>query len=324
MNDENTKSDKFNEWALVELMGHSRIAGRVSEQTIGGACLLRVDVPECGTDKAFTRFFGPASIYSISPMGEAEAKALCVRLRPEPVARYEVPQLQEAMEDARDPHERDHLDAIDDHRRRRVLGITPLHRNPAQIPIMLLFFDTETTGKADFKASPMAEHQPRLVELAALLTDEEGREFAAMNLVVKPDGWTIPTEASDIHGIDHKLALKIGIEHENVLHAFLGLLRAADTLVAWNLAFDDLILNVACNRELVLWSDCIAGKQRVDPMLIAKDTLKLPSKWKGGDWKWPKLTEAYQFFFGQDFDAHHAMDDVRAMARIWFEHLRQK
>ena len=37
---------------------------------------------------------------------------------------------------------------------------------------MILFFDTETTGKADFKSSPDAAHQPRLVQFAALLMDE--------------------------------------------------------------------------------------------------------------------------------------------------------
>ena len=32
-------------WAIVEIFGHTRIAGRISEQSFGGAALVRVDVP---------------------------------------------------------------------------------------------------------------------------------------------------------------------------------------------------------------------------------------------------------------------------------------
>lgn len=38
---------------------------------------------------------------------------------------------------------------------------------------MILFYDTETTGKADFRAAPDAAHQPRLVQLAAILANPD-------------------------------------------------------------------------------------------------------------------------------------------------------
>lgn len=37
--------DKFDSWAILELMGHVRLAGRVSETMIAGAPMLRLDVP---------------------------------------------------------------------------------------------------------------------------------------------------------------------------------------------------------------------------------------------------------------------------------------
>lgn len=84
---------KFDEWALVELFGHNKIAGRVSEATIAGGAFIRVDVPACGEQKAFTRYFGPSAIYSINPVSEEIARALVAQQNGRPVERYELPKL---------------------------------------------------------------------------------------------------------------------------------------------------------------------------------------------------------------------------------------
>lgn len=89
---EQTK-ESFNEWAKVELMGHNVIVGRVSEATLAGGAFLRVDVPDIGPNKAYTKFFSPSAIYGITPLTEDVARALVERYRPEPVSRFEMPQL---------------------------------------------------------------------------------------------------------------------------------------------------------------------------------------------------------------------------------------
>lgn len=53
----------FEAHAIVELMGHSRIAGRVSEQVIGGASMLRVDVPKTARCEAYTKFYSSGAVY---------------------------------------------------------------------------------------------------------------------------------------------------------------------------------------------------------------------------------------------------------------------
>lgn len=93
----------FNEWALVELFGHQKIVGRVTEATIAGGAFLRVDVPAVDENKAFTRFYGPSAIYSINPVTEEIALAMIKQYRNEPVSRFELPQLAEKVNQDDEP-----------------------------------------------------------------------------------------------------------------------------------------------------------------------------------------------------------------------------
>src|SRR6185437_6905021 len=86
-----TETEKFDQWALVEIMGHRKLAGRVTEQTIGGAALLRVDVPETSRQPAFTSFVGGSAIFSLTPVTEAIARAQAERFQAAPVSVYDLP-----------------------------------------------------------------------------------------------------------------------------------------------------------------------------------------------------------------------------------------
>jgi hypothetical protein len=57
-------------WAFVEIMGHSKIAGRVSERKVGVQVMLQVDVPKADEGLAFTKLYNPSSIFSITPTTE--------------------------------------------------------------------------------------------------------------------------------------------------------------------------------------------------------------------------------------------------------------
>jgi hypothetical protein len=82
--------EKFESWAMVELYGHQRIVGKVSEATIGGCAFIRVDVPDVGDKNGFTRFFGNGAIYSLNPVSEEIAQELLKTCRNEPVKAYEI------------------------------------------------------------------------------------------------------------------------------------------------------------------------------------------------------------------------------------------
>lgn len=84
-------------WAVVELFGHQRIAGRISEQTLGGQSFVRVDVPEITiterdgktrTIAAHTKSFGAGAIYSINWCDERAARLAAQSIQHEPISMY--------------------------------------------------------------------------------------------------------------------------------------------------------------------------------------------------------------------------------------------
>jgi hypothetical protein len=92
------------QWAIVELFGHQRIAGVITEQQLGGASFVRVDVPEVEavervldlatntwqaqrvTIEAHARSFGAAAIFSINWVPEADARLVATGIKHRPVS----------------------------------------------------------------------------------------------------------------------------------------------------------------------------------------------------------------------------------------------
>jgi len=87
----------LDQWAILELFGHTRIAGKISEQTIGGCAFVRVDVPAVNDAPAFTRLFGSGAIYSITIVDEPAALLAARECSPEPMTRWSVNHLLKAL-----------------------------------------------------------------------------------------------------------------------------------------------------------------------------------------------------------------------------------
>lgn len=64
----------FDEWAIVEMLGHRQIAGHVREVQIAGAGFLRVDIPAGDGTTAATQYISPASVYAVHPVDEQTAQ----------------------------------------------------------------------------------------------------------------------------------------------------------------------------------------------------------------------------------------------------------
>lgn len=92
-----SEKESFEGWCVLELLGHRRVAGFVSEQEIAGAGMIRIDVPgsEAGGPAA-TQFYNPAALYALTPTTEEIARAFATRHKPQPVSRYELPPVHQA------------------------------------------------------------------------------------------------------------------------------------------------------------------------------------------------------------------------------------
>jgi hypothetical protein len=54
-------------WCVVELLGHRRVLGHVTEATLAGASFLQVETVD---DPPIVQFYAPASVYCITPTTE--------------------------------------------------------------------------------------------------------------------------------------------------------------------------------------------------------------------------------------------------------------
>ena len=179
---------------------------------------------------------------------------------------------------------------------------------------MYLFFDTETTGlPKDWKAP--ADQFPRLVQLAWLTYHENGILIDKHNCVINPNGFTIPDEASKVHGITTEIALKKGANLMDVLIVFLMDLDKATHIIGHNLSYDRKIIRGEFIRCGIEYDS--SEKVKICTMHSSTQYCKLEGK-RG--YKWPKLQELHTKLFGKEFEgAHDAMADIRATAKCFWE-----
>lgn len=191
-----------------------------------------------------------------------------------------------------------------------------------------LFFDTETTGLPLFKEPSEHPDQPHLVQLGAMLVDTDTRKtLARLDVIVRPEGWTIPDEVAAIHGITTEKAMDLGVSESMALGMLLELWREGDPRmrVAHNEPFDARIIRIALMRHE---DEPLADAWKAAPAMctarMATPIMKLPPTEKMvragfNKHKTPNLGEAYRHFTGRDLqNAHSAMADVRACAEVFF------
>lgn len=103
-----SEREKFEGYCILELMGHRRLAGYLSEQEIAGHGFLRLDIPAAGEHEAATQFYSPSAVYAITPTSMTTATAFASAARPAPVSIWDLPRaLPESAAPAPDEEEDD-------------------------------------------------------------------------------------------------------------------------------------------------------------------------------------------------------------------------
>ena len=182
---------------------------------------------------------------------------------------------------------------------------------------MRFFFDTETTGIPRTYKAPVSDLQnwPRLVQIAWLLVDDDANEVESAEYLVKPDGFTIPEDATRIHGITTEMATLDGVDLKFILNAVTSSIEKASMLVAHNIQFDEKILGAEFLRAG--FPNPLRSKVKKCTMQAGTNYCRLPGPY---GYKWPSLQELHVKLFDKPFkDEHTALADVRACARCYFE-----
>jgi DNA polymerase III subunit alpha len=188
---------------------------------------------------------------------------------------------------------------------------------------MYLIFDTETTGLPKKWNAPITDtdNWPRCVQIAWQIHDAFGKCISHQDYLIKPEGFNIPYDAEQIHGISTELAEKQGLPLAEVLEKFNTDLAKTKFIVGQNLGFDINIMGCEFYRmgietplnNLPVLDTCTEDTARL---------CQLPGG-RGGKFKLPTLTELYTYLFDESFaEAHNATADVEATARCFFELIR--
>jgi DNA polymerase III epsilon subunit-like protein len=182
---------------------------------------------------------------------------------------------------------------------------------------MYLFFDTETTGlPKNWQASVTdVNNWPRLVQLAYLEYEDNGALLSSANFIVRPSGFTIPLDASNIHGISTEKAMREGQPIATVLSNFERMIQKATYLVAHNMSFDEKIVGAEFIRNGM--QNVLSGKNKICTMEKSTNFCAISGYY---GYKWPKLSELYYKLFKTNFDeAHNAAADIQATAKCFWE-----
>jgi DNA polymerase-3 subunit epsilon len=190
---------------------------------------------------------------------------------------------------------------------------------------MILAFDTETTGLPEWKLPSDDPSQPHVIQFAGILLDGQGNEVDVLSTLVKPRrDATMHPLAYEAHGISLQQAYDEGIEATALLDWFMDAIGKVGLIIGHNVQFDVRLMRILSARwRGVKWDNphpLFCTMKRSTALVNLPPTAKMIAVGRTNP-KPPKLSEAYEHFFGDALEgAHDALVDVRASVRV-FNHL---
>lgn len=180
----------------------------------------------------------------------------------------------------------------------------------------VLILDTETTGLPKNEPDGTVI-QPRIVSISWLLCLADSPSERERSYVVRPNGFTIPREATVIHGISTEYARASGTSLRTVLQQFredCDALRP-QLVVVHNDSFDLPIIEEEFRRVGLV--SPITSLRSICTMRTTVSLCRIPRR-RGNRFKWPTLQELHIKLFARRFDdAHDSASDVRALSKCF-------
>lgn len=192
----------------------------------------------------------------------------------------------------------------------------------------ILFYDNETTGLPLYGQPSTDPKQPRVTQLAAeLCVEETGETLEQLDLIILPDGWTIPDDIAALTGLSTERALAEGVAADSVIQSFIELWKRAMLRAAHNESFDMRMLRIELVRSATYANQLVDGKPFADHWKAGMSFCTQGNSTKivnaarpaGEKKKTASLAEAYKHFTGEELvGAHNAGNDVRACKAIYY------
>lgn len=179
---------------------------------------------------------------------------------------------------------------------------------------MYIVIDSENTGLFDYKAPADAPHQPRLAELTMLYVSPELEIEREYNALIKPDGWTMPPEATEIHGLTHEMLMEKGVPVREALEAYTAAIAEGRAMAAHNAVHDAKQIRGELRRAGM--PDQFESAPNLCTMRSLTDICRIPKANGHKGWKWPTLTEACDFLGIEQHAKHSSHGDAMAVFHL--------
>jgi DNA polymerase III subunit epsilon len=182
-----------------------------------------------------------------------------------------------------------------------------------------IVIDIETSGLYIYKNPDGTPHpadapdQPRLAELAIIFCDDNFVIEKEYQAYVKPDGWEMTLEATEINGLTTERLTEVGIPVQAILAVYHDAIKEGRIVVAHNAQFDCKALRGESRR--VDLPDLFEETRNVCTM---RSAMKLEPKVKklNGKGGYPGLVDVAAHFGIDHPETHSAIDDARTTVLV--------
>ncbi len=187
---------------------------------------------------------------------------------------------------------------------------------------MYLFLDVKATGVPKYLNYPLTDilNWPRIFKLSWKFYNSDAVEISSHNCIIKPVGFEIPKEISNIHSITNQTAINNGLDLKTVLMELQSLINKSIYLIGHDLNCDEKILGAEFLRNNFL--NFIPLKGRIS---IMDSITRLHNRNGNHLYKSPSISELNKELFGPSSEKIHSNEsDIETITKCFWELKRRR